>query len=388
MILRAHHVFSAIQMSVNGRLKACVWLLAACFLAAITAFECYVELKPFGWSPWMSWVYLVAAIAAVAVNLFAAGRAWQPIAEDYRAIAEALRVQLAWWGAGYTGAGHRVDRFYLQGGHGSLARVRGMLSQALNAALLTRSPARRSVGSEDHWISGQISYFRSRIASRQASLFWTEHTSWFLFAASLGSAACLALMQMAWRMPFLVVTLGPGDLDPRLLLVALSASVVLALFLASVLIAPLANDEDQSRTIWIKALGWLMAAVAGGFIAAGLFALATLLPDPRGGCQTAQCLADERWRLAKDMVAMAAILPVAAAGAIRFIAEKLSWSAELRGYKEAEARFRRGAEALADNPAADARRRIITALGLDALRENEAWLRAHRERPLEPIVGG
>jgi hypothetical protein len=388
MIQRAHQVFSGIQMSVNGRLKAGVWLLAAFFLAAITAFECYAELKPFDWSPWMSWVYLVAAIAAVAVNLFAAGRAWQPIAEDYRAIAEALRVQLAWWGAGLGGPAHRVDRFYLQGGHGSLARVRGMLSQSLNAALLTRPPARRVVGTEDHWISGQISYFRSRNASRQTALFWTEHTSWFLFAASLGSAACLALMQLSWRMPFLVVTLGPRELDPRLLLVALSASVVVALFLASVLIAPLANDEDESRTIWIKALGWLMAAVAGGFVAAGLCALATLLPDPRGGCQTAQCLADERWRLAKDMVAMAAILPVAAAGAIRFIAEKLSWSAELRGYKEAEARFRRGAEALAANPSPEARRQVITALGLDALRENEAWLRAHRERPLEPIVGG
>jgi len=34
------------------------------------------------------------------------------------------------------------------------------------------------------------------------------------------------------------------------------------------------------------------------------------------------------------------------------------------------------------------RRQIILALGAEALRENETWLREHRERPLEPIVGG
>ena len=34
------------------------------------------------------------------------------------------------------------------------------------------------------------------------------------------------------------------------------------------------------------------------------------------------------------------------------------------------------------------RRRIILDLGQEALGENESWIRAHRERPLEPVVGG
>ena len=38
--------------------------------------------------------------------------------------------------------------------------------------------------------------------------------------------------------------------------------------------------------------------------------------------------------------------------------------------------------------AAAARGSIILALGKEALDENETWIRRHRERPIEPLVGG
>jgi len=86
-------------------------------------------------------------------------------------------------------------------------------------------------------------------------------------------------------------------------------------------------------------------------------------------------------------------MPAAVAGALRFVADKSSWSAELTGYEHARAHFTRGQAALldagpAEGPAEGERRQIILALGAEALRENETWLREHRERPLEPIVGG
>ena len=85
---------------------------------------------------------------------------------------------------------------------------------------------------------------------------------------------------------------------------------------------------------------------------------------------------------------MATIVSAAVAGAIGFVAEKLSWNAELSGYQEAAERFRRGDKALEAAETDAERREIVIALGLGALHENEAWLRAHRERPLEPLIGG
>ena len=96
---------------------------------------------------------------------------------------------------------------------------------------------------------------------------------------------------------------------------------------------------------------------------------------------------------AKELIGIAVIMPAAVAGALRFVADKSSWSAELTGYEHARSHFMRGQAALLAigpfvGPAVGEQREIILALGAEALMENENWLRGHRERPLEPIVGG
>ncbi len=89
---------------------------------------------------------------------------------------------------------------------------------------------------------------------------------------------------------------------------------------------------------------------------------------------------------------IALIVFVTFAGAARYVAEKLSWEAELRGYEHALDAFQMANSVLDDLAtgdlsvaAKDARRKdLIFLLGRKALAENESWLRAHRERPLEP----
>ena len=74
------------------------------------------------------------------------------------------------------------------------------------------------------------------------------------------------------------------------------------------------------------------------------------------------------------MVVMSATL----AGAIRFVSDKSSWTAELTGYEHALRHFRRGLKALQDAAllAGDAERReVVLAMGKEALAENENWLR-------------
>ena len=86
------------------------------------------------------------------------------------------------------------------------------------------------------------------------------------------------------------------------------------------------------------------------------------------------------------LITMAALLAIS--GGVRFVAEKLAWEAEALAYHEAYARFSHGATILADLdntqlPDTVKRQRkqdVVRELGLKALAENEAWLRAHRER--------
>ena len=78
---------------------------------------------------------------------------------------------------------------------------------------------------------------------------------------------------------------------------------------------------------------------------------------------------------------------------MQFTCDRLSWPGEMRGYEDALEIFRRAQSTLReiDGLAVDAaerivlQRTIIEALGKQALKENESWLRTHRERPLEPL---
>jgi len=98
----------------------------------------------------------------------------------------------------------------------------------------------------------------------------------------------------------------------------------------------------------------------------------------------------------RELLVISTVTLTAVAGALRFIADKLSWEAEVNGYEEILDTFRHAQTELAAIPseipmpadAAAARGSVILALGKEALDENETWIRRHRERPIEPLVGG
>jgi hypothetical protein len=150
------------------------------------------------------------------------------------------------------------------------------------------------------------------------------------------------------------------------------------------------TDPNSLRT---AAPVWASGIAAGLILTLGLCVLATFAEPPARLADAAHAAGAMRpiMKWAKELIAIAVIMPAAIAGALRFVADKSSWAAELAGYEHARAHFRRGQAALrATAPAAGAaeQRELILALGAEALAENENWLRAHRERPLEPIVGG
>ncbi len=100
-----------------------------------------------------------------------------------------------------------------------------------------------------------------------------------------------------------------------------------------------------------------------------------------------------------QVLGVGALLLLAAAGTIKYAAEKIDVEAEAQNAAEASiiyARARRlldqidrelDAKSIDLAEANRQRERIIRDLGLYALAETETWLRSHRERPLHPPIG-
>jgi hypothetical protein len=389
---RLRIALSLVQGDLVTRVRRMIWVMAVLSSAAILCFELYAELTFYAWSRWFSIAYSALLIAAILIYWFARRQRWQRLAEDYRAAAEALRVQLVWWASGIVGRDQGIGACFLRGAHGSFAQLRILTNHLIDGALLLYGAPAADASAAETWVVEQLGFFHQRIAARRRELATVEGASWFLLAASIGVAACLALMQI----PFVPSSLFSLAIQCGLLVLngfAIAAGVALVGLLWISIRGRVAAEAQEPGHDQAPSRGgaseWIAGAAAGVILTLMLCDMA-LIGTAYAGVDDLMGAATE-W--AKKMVAIAVILPAAIAGALRFVADKSSWAAELAGYEQARERFRRGRAALAETVGAGAReaaerREIVLALGEEALRETGSWLRAHRERPLEPIVGG
>jgi hypothetical protein len=396
---RLRLALSLVQGGEKERLTTATRRLAVLFVFAIVALEVHIEFH----SAAAIWAYVVLFLIIFAIFGRASWRRLQPHAEDYRALSEALRVQVAWWDAGLAEREDRVDRFYLGGTGGSLARLRTALRHLIDAAVLTStrkhppdplpkagSEEAGPVGeSEQRWIESQIDFFDKRIADRHASASFLGELSWLLFigafAMALFIAAWTVCSEQTLQDVIMVDAFRPYERPGALLLALLVAFGLLSVQRL------LSGVEDRlpirSRSLLlVKLLNMIPGLVAGVLVATGVVATVVFFgPLP---------VREPTLEFAHKVLLITMIGAVAVAGAVRFYAEKLSIEHELFSYRDALLTFKRAREELEqldgqNSPAAQRRRRnLLLAIGKEALEENEAWIRAHRLRPLEPVVGG
>jgi Ca2+/Na+ antiporter len=367
----------------KNRLTKTVFRLAALFVVAIVILEVHIEFAV------TSAIIFYVVLFTVILALYGYGRSrrYQQYTEDYRAVAEALRVQAAWWGAGLSGREHRVDRTYLGATGGSIGRVRTAVRHLIDSALLAGSPPRPSPGTAEDWIIEQIEYFGDRIGKRHRRLSLVEDASWFLFVGSLGIALFVALAASGQITEALVESISWGS--PGRVLFD-SAVIAAGLFFAHRDVASFARSATLSvrRRRSVNMVNAVIAILAGFVISVGLHEAAVLAHD--AGCP----FASDTGVFAHRLTLIVMVAAAAVAGAYRFYAEKMSEEHELFSYRDALVTFRRAQEDLketegdASEAAKDRRNDILLAIGKEALKENEAWIRAHRLRPLEPLVGG
>jgi hypothetical protein len=326
---------------------------------------------------WAMPAYVLIITSAVVVHILSAWRRWQSIHEDYRAVNEVLRVQRVWWQAGLTRCDDRADHHYLLGATGSLAHVRRGAAAVITWVRLIADPPvenwRDVCGAPRSYVEEQRIYFRNRSNERARAMHVVGVTSWFCFALAFGMAAFFAADDLLaeGRMARLghAIAEASGHMPPCMAWILVGCALVVRL------LSPTSRHAILQTVLPGVLIGFFALAFAmydlGSHAAPGL---------PTGG-------------KAFVLLSMAALLAIS--GGVRFVAEKLTWEAEALAYHEAHERFRHGATLLesiekAVPPDPEKRRHqqdVIRELGLQALAENEAWLRAHRERRIEPVLG-
>jgi hypothetical protein len=398
----ARSLISARQRVVNTYVRRDFVWLASLFLLAVIVFETYAKL--FHEKAWLLAAYL-AVLAVIGLRALR-GRwmLWEAVAEDYRAVAEILRVQRAWWLAGLA---TRVDREHLQGVDQDLSPIRDCAKMIIGWILLRHGwndpvPApdwarvrgtsvqprdfRGQKKSPDDWVGSQLRYLINNGEDRETTVHLVDAASWCLFVVSGVLAAVLcawmtlphAVAAFEQKASSLLSWASPAGFD---------VVPLLWFLLATLAIAFRVWNRDIRR-------GWSAILLTGalGALAAVGFALALM--------DTGAFIADATGLHDPDLAAKYALLAFlvvisAAAGALRYLMERLNIEAEALEYRDACDRFERAERRLArgSDPATgapadeDAARRVVYELGRLALAENEAWLKSRRERPLTPVVG-
>jgi hypothetical protein len=394
---------SARQREVNFYVRRDFYSLASLFVLAVIIFEIYA--KMFHDSAWLLGSYLVILVGIGLMALRGRWLLWEAVAEDYRAVAEILRVQRAWWSAGVTA---RVDREHLQGVDQDLAPIRDCAKMIIAWILLrhgwkaratvrdwaqvrgTSAQPRILLGRKkppDDWVGGQLWYFTNNGENRETRVHIVDAASWCLFVVS-GALAAVLWTWIAFPSGMSMFEhLAHVRLPSWASFVGFDISLPLWLLLAVLAIGFRVWNHDirqgSGAVLLTGALGALAAvAFALALIGAGpLIAAATGVPDPD---------------LAVKYAVLAGLVVLsAAAGALRYLMERLNVEAEALEYRDARGRFERAERHLArgSDPATgtpadeEAAKRVVYELGCLALAENEAWLKSRRERPLTPVVG-
>jgi hypothetical protein len=378
--------------------KRCIWGLGVVFVLAVMLLEAFAKLGhgfPFAeriyLHRWGMPAYVIILILAVGLYLVARALRWQPMHEDYRAVNEMLRVQRMWWQAGLNGPMHRADYYYLSGVGPPFANIRNLAASfATWARIVANRPAedwRGVQGQPTGYLVGQRRYFHLASIDREFRMYIVSVTSWFCSAVSFGLALWLAVwLGVHFMEGEQLRTMARVVSELRTMARVVSewsggASVPLALlFTACVFVVRLLSPTQTLSLLQTIVPGVLLGGLTLSF---ALYDLGDQLTSdkPNGG---------------NAMVLTVTVALLAIAGGVRFIADKLAWEAEALAYHEAYMRFSHAEKLLADIDATEysddekkqRKQEVLRELGRAALAENEAWLRAHRERPIEPVLGG
>jgi hypothetical protein len=243
------------------------------------------------------------------------------------------------------------------------------------------------------WIGVQIGFYASRLDEREVATSLRDCATWLLFVTSI--ALGLILAAVLWVPPLKEWT------DHLVDSVAIGDHREIATLLGAAGFACMTWLRLRLHRIRSPTGAWTLTGAASLVAACCLWIATTGLGEPLAWMVNHLATKEhaahpvEAAEAMRRLTVVVVVLLTALAGAIRFVTEKLGLEAEALTYRDALDKFERAERFVAreTDPATRAPRdpkvwrALVLELGLLALQENEAWLQAHRERPLGPIVG-
>lgn len=361
-----------------------LWVLAALFVATVAAFT---HFKVWHGEEWAAYTYMFLLVLAAGWYTVARYFEWSAIHDDYRAAAEALRVQIGWRLAGIR---ERVERHYRAGSTQQLERVR-LGIKTVNTVIAIEHRPTNNVGSlgllalaRKQWINGQCHYFNKTRADRHRQN--ERHLSASMTLFSLGVGLFLSIVQHMLHIPLTVVWPWFLIFAPVALLAFVmrfrGAMPDLAWFRHVQKWIDMAEEwivVQLRLRRWLKFVARLYPLVWFLFpCIVGLWLGATIFD--------AMQFQDSKIEVAKWLGLAVALLNASAAAGI-YLREKLAIEPEERNYEQMTRVFLLADDLLSRTDDPSHQRSVLAELGREALGENAYWLRAHRERPIEQIPG-
>lgn len=343
-------------------------------LLALAAHQFHIR----GWWPHSFWLAAFVACLAIAYGWYwftIRRRNYQNLYQDYRALAEAMRVQYFWLLAGIQ---ESVRDHYLRKHRGEMRWIRAAISNwSLGVPPTPAPPGPGGQGVLDlvlkHWVRDQLNYFTSRLGPQERQHHALE--SWMralIVVSVLGFITITVLGAGAHGgPPFLhawgvVVVMGAATLGTGYAVVRAWSHGQPAADLSVGLANGAAHHPHRP---------WLLIFAMAGY--AALTALALYLTWKADDAHVPARIG--------DAIATAGILAAAAATIVHFYAERLGFADHLRLYTRMRDIYAR-ADSLLSGMIADGRQReareVLLELGQEALAENADWLLLHRGRPV------
>lgn len=343
------------------------WLFALVFVA-IVLFGFYAHLAVLS-SGQFAFLGLYLTVLAVAIAWFrvADWRNWQNKHQDYRALAEGLRVQFFWAIAGLSDS---VADHYLHRQKSELDWIRHAI-RAWGTRVLPMSGGRLEAVIS-HWVGDQRGYFE-RAAHRDS-----KH---LMYLAEIGAGLLLVSFGIGALEVFSVLPPHAPEETAEAPLWIRSLVGILGVPVLLLVIADRFRALRKHKDLW-EAIKGLSALVLG--VSAGLALTFLVLLAPRHLPAYLAAHLDQR---AHEWWIVAMVLTAAIPALLHAYGDKRALAEHEKQYKHMASLFARAQERLQAhlhdrNPLKT--RTLIFELGKDALAEHGDWVLLHRERPIEP----
>jgi hypothetical protein len=361
-ILERYGVADALAIKLAGKVNLVRLGVHILALSGLVSFELFTHSKGGIEESVLLGFALGFFLSACGCYFFGKRRSYQDLYQDYRALAEGLRVQLFWC---ITDIDASVANHYLGKHRTELDWIRNALRNWRIPLTPPEQYCRFDLALK-HWIMHQYKYFHSHQRIENSK----RHDPWVTWPLVIAVEAAAFYFASSWHPSFPVLAPVPA---------LATALIITATLLVSVAVASVFGGRIRA---WLQTLKTLMQAVLGMRITVALVLTASIVYALLKWLSTESD--PEIWHA---NVTLMIALPLAFAAVRHHYNEQMAHREHAKLYGHMQNLFARALRRMQAAESEQERQEVLRDLGVFALEENSYWVMIHRERPLEVPFG-